>query len=555
VRLTLALLLLFFAASAFGDSESARLARRGRRAQSEGNLTDAYLLYARASALDPGNKGYRKKVNLLSAKVAYLAKPALETEAGGPESAEPDPSAVFDDLTGVKLQSPPELRGRPGRFDINLDGDYRTLFQQVATLFGLDCVFDSDYEPGRRIHFSLNQADRREALLALSAATNSFVVPLADKLFLVAKDIPQKRTDLEQAMCVTVPIPQYISTQELVELAQAVRQATGVEKLSWDNKTGSIIMRDRVSRVKPAQALFEELFAYRPEVMIDLQLIELTRTDIVNYGINLPNMFNIVFTGGNSSTSTTTTTTSSSATNAFPFNSLSYIFSLLGTQSSSSITQSILHGMFPTSLSMFSIALGEANALVNFSDSLGKTILSQKLRSVDAQPATFHYGDRYPILTGSFSAGSSATVGSQSLPTSSFTFEDLGITLKVTPHVHGMNSVSLDVESEFKLLTGTSNNGNPIISNRKLKSTVSLDNDEWAVIAGLEQNTDTRSVTGTAGLSQIPTIGAILSQHMKEKDRSELLIMMRPHLLSLPADQKVPREVWVGTESRPYTPL
>jgi type II secretory pathway component GspD/PulD (secretin) len=113
----------------------------------------------------------------------------------------------------------------------------------------------------------------------------------------------------------------------------------------------------------------------------------------------------------------------------------------------------------------------------------------------------------------------------------------------------------MDVEGEFKVLTGAQVNGNPIISNRKLKSTVNLGNDEWAVVAGLQQNTDSHNAAGTAGLSSIPVISEIFSQRNKEKDRSEILILMRPHLLSMPGNQSVPKDVWVGTETHPYTPL
>jgi general secretion pathway protein D len=306
--------------------------------------------------------------------------------------------------------------------------------------------------------------------------------------------------------------------------------------------------------VLPAQKLFYDLFAFRPQVMIDLQLIEITRSDVINYGINLPNAFNIAFTGQSTTTgSTSSSLLASNTPNPFPFNSLSYIFTVLSSQGGASVAQAMVRGLFPTSLSVFSIGLGEANALVNFSNSLGKTILTQNLRSVDAQPATFHYGQKYPIVTGTYGAG--ATVGAQYLPVPSFTFEDLGVSLKVTPHVHGMDAVSLDVESEFKLLTGASVNGNPIISDRKLKAIVSLDNNEWAVVAGLQQNTDSKTIGGTAGLSSVPVLSQIFSQHMKEKDRSEILILMRPHLLSLPGNQTVPKDVRVGSETRPFIPL
>jgi general secretion pathway protein D len=546
VKLSPALLILTLASSSWADSEASQLARKAHKAQVSGDLTEAYLLYTRAASLDPGNKGYQAKVKLLNAKVAPLASPASTASSAVPDAL--DPSTVFDSMEAVRtFQAPAELHARDGRFDIRLDGDSKTLFTQLATMFQLDCVFDSDFEPGRSIHFVLNQADYREALYALSAVTNSFVVPVSSKVFIVAKDTPQKRTDLEQAISVTVPIPQYIAVQELVEIAQAVRQASGVEKISWDNKTGSIVMRDRVSRVRPAQALFQNLFAYRPEVMLELQVIEINRSDIINYGINLPNALTIVFTG--QSTGTVSATTA----NPFPFNSLSFLFTALANQAGSTIAQAMARGLFPTSLSMYSIGIAEATSLVNFSNSLGKTALTQNMRSVDGQPATFHFGQKYPILTGSYNT--SATVGTQYVPLPSFTYEDLGVTLKVTPHVHGMSGMTLDVEGEFKVLNGGTVNGNPIISNRKLKAMVNLKDDDWALVAGLQQNSDSHSIGATPGLASTPVLSQIFSQHKKEKDRSEILILVRPRILSLPGNQTVVKDVWVGTETRPYTPL
>jgi general secretion pathway protein D len=539
---------------AFGDSEASRLANKARKAQSRGDLSEAYLLYTQASTLDPTHHGYRAKADALGAKVASKAVSTFEEGSLSPEL---DPDAYFDSLTAAdfaaagKFRSPPELHPRQGRFDITFDGDNKSLFQQVATLFQLDCVFDSDYEAGRPTHLRLSEADYRDALHGLAAATNSFVVPVSDKVFLVAKDTPQKRTDLEQTMSVTVRIPQSLTSQELIEIAQTVRQVSGVEKLAWDNKTSSVVMRDRVSRVIPAQAIFRELLAYRPQVIVDLQLIEIRKSDIINYGINLPNVVNIFFTGQSSSSGNGTLPANTN--NPFPFNSRSFTFINLATQSGGSVMQNVFHGLFPTSLSLWSISFAEANALVNFSNSVGRTLLTTNLRSVDSQAATFHFGEKYPILTGSYSVG--ATVGTQYVPPPSFTFEDLGVNLKITPHIHGMQSTTLDVESEFKILSGASVNGNPIISDRKLKSTVGLIDDEWAVIAGLEADTTSRSVSGTPGVSAVPIVSQIFQQYNKEKDKSEILILMRPRLISLPGNQSVTKEVRVGTETRPYTPL
>jgi general secretion pathway protein D len=538
---------------------ASELAREAREAEAKDRISEAYLLYTQASALSPGNRSYRTHADALRTRAALLSKP-LETNSAQstPASADADPEPYFDNLTARelaeagRLQAPPELKPRSGRFNIDLEGDSKTLFQQVSAVYGLDCIFDSDYEPGPRLRFHLSQADYRDALYSLSSSTNSFIVILSPKLFLVAKDTPQKRTDLEQTMSVVIPVPQAISSQELIEIAQAIRQATGVEKLAWDNKANSIIIRDRISRVIPAQGLLEDLLAYRPQVMIAMQVIEVRKSDMFNYGINLPNAFNIFFTGMGVNTSGGGTLPANTS-NPFPFNSRTFNFIATATQGSATTTQAVFHGLFPTSLSLWSISIAEATALANFAASAGRTILATDLRSADAMPATFHLGERYPILTSTYNVG--VSVGAQYVPPPSFRFEDLGVTLKITPHIHGTKAVSLDLDSDFKVLSGGSVNGNPIISSRTLKSSVSLEDDEWAVVAGLTQQTDSRTAAGTAGVSQIPLVGQLFQQVAKDKESSEILILMKPRLLNLPGNQHITKELRVGSEARPFTPL
>ena len=546
-------LIVLLAGGPLPASQATRLVKQARRAEKKGRVSDAYLLYSQAALLVPKNKLYRAKADALEPRAAIASnvmppESHVEADAAAPETA-------FDDFKPGEPQPPPALHGPPASFDLDLHGDSKHVFQQVAQMYGFEAIFDSDYDAGPLVHIRLDHVDYRGALGGLEAATNSFVVPIAPKLFLVARDTPQKRADLEQTITVSVPIPQATTSQELIELAQTIRQVMDIQKIGWDTKSNKIVMRDRVSRVAPARALLEQLLSFRPQVVVELQLIEIRKSDITNLGATIPNMFNVAFTGFLNSTSTTTTTGSLAANtlNPFPFGSRSYDFIAIATQAGGAVTQAVLHGLFPTSLSMFSIGIGEAQLLANFSQSLGRNVLTAELRATNAQPATFHLGDRYPIVTGSYSAG--VSVQTSNLPPPAFTFEDLGVNLRITPHVHGMEEVTLDVESDFKLLTGQSVNGNPIISTRKLNCSVHLLEEEWGVVAGLTQKMDSRTVNGTVGIARVPVLGQIFSQRTKEIDDTEILVLMKPHLLSLPGNQRPLRQLRVGTESRPYLPL
>ena len=172
------------------------------------------------------------------------------------------------------------------------------LFDKIAQAFGLDTVYDGDFprsDPPIRFHVS--GADYRDALHDLEAATGAFVIPLSSRLFMVAHDTPAKRNDLEQSMEVGVPIPQVLTTQELTEIAQVIRQTTGVEKIAWDSADSMIVMRDRLSRVMPAVGVLQQLIAYRPQVMIDLEFLQVDLSDMKSYGFNVTNTFSATYLG------------------------------------------------------------------------------------------------------------------------------------------------------------------------------------------------------------------------------------------------------------------
>ena len=121
----------------------------------------------------------------------------------------------------------------------------------------------------------------------------------------------------------------------------------------------------------------------------------------------------------------------------------------------------------------------------------------------------------------------------------------------MTPQVHGLDEVSLDLESEFKVLGSGSSNGIPIISTRKFTGKVRLKMGECAVVAGLMTLNENGSINGIPGVSRIP----FLRQNSRGKDRTETLVVVTPHLLSLPPGEFVTRAIWLGSETHPLSPL
>lgn len=531
VRLILAGLLLAAGILAGAEKTAGRLFKEGRKAERAGDVVRAYLLYSQAAALEPENMSFWLRSQALRAHASVLAKPKLQPLARAESEAEvrrEEAPKITGVITGAELvearrpQPPMELKASGERHDLDFRGDARALFDAVARTYGLEAVFDSEYQPGAAFRLRLEDADYREALRALEAATTSFVAPLGERLFLVAGDTPQKRAELEPTVSVAVPIPAPVTLQEAQELARAVQQAMALVRLTLDSQRRIVLMRDRISKVRPAQALFEQLLRHRAMVAIEVELLELTRSAFTSYGTSLQTLFPLVNFGD--------------FWNSKPFIPAGF-------------TRFAVFGGGKTFLGL---GVADAQAFARMSRSIGRSLLKTEIRSLDGQEASIHVGDKFPILTGAFLT--QVTGGEASIPPA-FIFEDLGLVLKVTPRVHGMEEVSLDLQAEFKVLTGEALNGIPVIANRQIQSQVRLRNGEWAIVAGMMAASEARSITGPAGLSRLPVIGSLLREDSRSRDSRDLLILLKPVLLSLPPDQQPAELIWLGPENRPLTPL
>ncbi len=531
VLCALALVWLASGLAAASDKEARQFYDQGRKAERKGQIVQAYLLYSQAAARDPKTLEYWLRAQGLRVKATLMAKEKLP-QSGLPAPAGTAPVVEASEAREPAMEERPEpaialplaeLKPSPERRDLDYRGDARTLFTLVARLYGLEADFDPDYPPGgAAFPFRLSDAGWMDAIRGLEAATASFVVPTSQRRLLVVKDTPQKRQEREPYISVTIPIPDTISAQETQDLTNAVRQVAQLTRLGFDMSRQAIVVRDRASVVLPAQALIEQLLRRRTVVSMEIELVEADQSLSSSYGITLQTSVPLLDFGGVLRSAPT-----------IPSGFVNFL-------------------TFGAGKTLFGFGLLNAQIVATVSRATGQTLFQTTLRSLDGQPASILVGEKYPIVTAKqiLPAGTTTPF----YPTS-FSFEDLGLTVKATPHVHGLEEMTLDLDTSFKALTSQAFDGIPVISNRSLQTRVRLKNGEWTVVAGLMTSSQAKSISGLAGLSRVPVLNQVLGQHTRDENEKQVLLLIRPTLVSLPPGEMPTAPIPLGSESRPRIPL
>jgi general secretion pathway protein D len=166
----------------------------------------------------------------------------------------------------------------------------------------------------------------------------------------------------------------------------------------------------------------------------------------------------------------------------------------------------------------------------------------------DGQSATLHVGDKYPIPTSLYSGASQSTGPAAYNPIGQVTQEDLGLTIKILPHVHGDGDIDLALEANFETLGNIVLNSVPSVNERGFKGELTVEEGEWAIVAGMEQ--DSRSVTksGIPGLSDIPGLGALFTQTTRDHSTSNTLVVIKPTITRLPMSAEISPQFLLGSQ-------
>ncbi|HEY1760767.1 MAG TPA: type II and III secretion system protein [Bryobacteraceae bacterium] len=510
--------------SLHGEDEAVQIYRQGQKAERSGDLLQAYMLYARAAELDPSNLAiaqHRNQAGYLAMETSQLhdVRSDLKAEAAFYQLLASEGPGAIDNFGAAA--PPTHLIAPAGTKSFDLKADARTAFQQVGEAFGIQMLFEADYQGPSAFPFRTGELTMTEALRLLEAMTNSLVEPVNEHTALVIRDTAQRRAEMTPAMSSVIPIPERMAVQDAQEIVTAVQQTLEIRRIQVDPGRRQVILRDSVGKVLLAQQLFRELSRLRSQVEIEVQLLTVTKDSSLGIGLALPNSSAIV-------------------------NFSSFLQSAV---SPSGFAQFLAFGGGKT---LFGLGLASAQVLASLTQSSANTLVSAQMLAVDGQPASLSVGSRYPIATAQYMGTTGTTLAST--PTPTVTYQDIGLVLKVTPTVHDENEMSLDVDAAFTTLGATAAGSNiPAIAQRKFQGSVRLHGGEWAVIAGLAQTTDSITTTGIAGLASIPILGHLFRTDTTDKNSDQTLILLKPRLVNLPPWDIPVSTVQVGTEGRPIS--
>jgi general secretion pathway protein D len=488
---------------------AASIVHRGQQVREEGKLEDAAALFQKALDIDPSlfiaKQELARTLKMISDKKnppPQAAGPPSSLERRIQEAAGPAELAPISNVPiTVKLS------------DVKSDMAYRT----IGELAGINVLFDPEYQP-KQIRVELNGVTLEEALEITALESKTFWRPVTPNTIFVAQDNPAKRKELEQSVLKTFYLSNLSQPTELQDVVNAIRQVLDVQRVQQLLSQNAVVVRGTPDQIALAEKLVDDLDKARPEVIVDIDVLQISRDKSRTLGFNpqaTPGGASVTLqpniTTNTTSTTTTTTNTNTSATGGINLNSLANI-----------------------NATDFQVTIPSANLQAVMSNSDTKVIQSPQIRALDNQKASLKIGSRLPVATGSFQPGIGG-VGINPLVNTQFQYIDVGVNIDVTPHVHADRDVTLKITMEISSQVNTVNIGGiqqPVIGQKKVDlGEIRLKDGESSLIGGILDDTQTRSLSGIPGLAQIPILKYLFGQTSTDHEEDETVFAITPHII------------------------
>jgi general secretion pathway protein D len=458
---------------------------RGRRLAAAGQLEEALLAFQIAAELNPisgeVDEHLRATRNVLRNRMAVHreGRTRLETLIEGTRHAPPP---------GLDL--PPDIQ-MPDSLVFSTDTSSRDGFTVLARFADLNLIFDPDFRDSR-ITVDLRQMALADALGSLGASTRNFYRVTAPRTVTIIPDTPAKRREYEEEVVRTF----YLSNADVRETVDLLRIVVDNRRLSAITATNAITIKDTPERIAAAARVIGAIDKARPEVVIDVELMEVDRTRLKEYGLQLASPGAPGISG------------------QVDANREGLTLRSLRNLTQADIFVSNLPGLF------YRLLKTDANT---------RMLASPHLRTSDGIPAQARFGERVPVPVTTFLP--IATGGVQQQPITSFNYENIGVNIDILPRTHHDDEVSLTLHIEVSNISGTGFGGLPTFGNRAINTTIRLRDGETNMLAGLIRDDERDVLAGIPGLSDLPLVGRLFGHTRRESQETDIILTITPHII------------------------
>ena len=504
---------------------AASIVHRGQKLREEGKLDEAIAEFQKALTVDP---------SLFIAKQELLrTQKMINDQQNPPPQAAGPPASLLQRVH--EAAGPVELNAISNiPITIKMTDKSDTVYRTVGQLAGINVLLDPDYTP-RPIKVELNGVSLEEALEITALESKTFWRPVTSNTIFVAADNPAKRKELEQSVLKTFYLTNLSQPTELQDVVNAIRAVLDVQRVQQLLSQNALVVRGTPDQIALAQKLVEDLDKARPEVIIDIAVMQVSKDRSRTLGLNPPTSATIQLQNNLNTTTTTGTTTSGSGATV--------------TQSTGSngINLNTLGNLNATN---FQVTIPAANLSFVMSASDTKLIQNPQIRALDGQKASLKIGDRVPVATGSFQPGIGG-VGINPLVNTQFQYLDVGVNIDITPRVHANGEVTLKMTMDVSAVTGQQNIGGisqPIIGQRKIEHEIRLKDGEANLLGGIMEDQQTKQLSGIPGLAQIPILKYLFGQTTQDHSENEIVFAVVPHIIrATDVNEMNQRAIDIGT--------
>ena len=503
--------------------------KRGEKLLAQGDTTGAVTEFLRALEIDPSNELSQQDIQAARDK----------TNQSPPNQETPVPQTEQNQLheMGGPIQLKP-LSTEP--LTLHSVEDTKVIYQTVGKLAGVNVLFDPDYT-SKRIQVDLTNVDLHDALRIIGVSSGTFWKPITANTIFVAQNNRSKRTELEEQAVQTFYLTNVSQQNDFTDVQTALRNIfQGGTKVYGVASQNAIIMRGTPDELMLAQKLINDLDRAKPEVIVDVAVLEVSRSYERTIGIQLPQTASIAFQASNNNVNSSTSSTSSTSTTGTTGTT---------TDTSNGLTLNSLAHLNGTN---FAVTVGQATANLLLTDGHTRILQNPRIRASDGQEASLKIGERLPVATGSYQTGAATAIVS-SLVNTQFQYLDIGVNVTIKPIVHYDRDVTLKLKIEVSGSNSSQNLGGvnePIITQRIVDQTVRLKDGEANLLGGILQKQTNISLSGTPGLAQLPILKYLFGSTDKTIQDSEIVFMLIPHVVrATMLDPDNLREVDSGTSN------